>query len=49
MTIMDADALLHQMGDDEEHMDSLPIAVKRQIENADVIVLNKSDLLHREQ
>lgn len=47
--MMDADALLHQMGDDEEQMHSLPIAVKRQIENADVIVLNKSDLLHQEQ
>lgn len=51
VTVVDADALLHQIGDEEEQMDTdeMSVAVKRQLENADVIVLNKSDLLHREQ
>lgn len=43
VTVVDADALVHQLKDGQEK--SMPIALRKQLESADVILLNKVDLL----
>lgn len=54
VTVVDADALLHQLevgeqgqanGTGRESGGDMLVSMKRQLENADVILLNKADLL----